>query len=186
MSSILDKPAVRQVALPITLAQYHELGASGIIDERTELLRGVIVRKMIKSPRHSWIVEKMAATLRACLSDTYVLRQEQPLSFLDSEPEPDLAVVQSSSDEYRHSHPQTAFLVIEAAITSEDLDREKAEIYAAGNVKEYWLVIGEKQLVEKYANPVNGRYTLVETLGFDRTIRSTTIEAVQMDLTVLI
>lgn len=127
----------------------------------------------------------MAATLRPCLNDYYVLRQQQPLSFPDSEPEPDLAIVLCKAGEYRNSHPQTAVLVIEVAISSEDLDREKAEIYAAAEVQEYWLVLGARQIAEKYSHPIDGRYSLVETLGFTQTIRSTTIDSVYINLNVL-
>ncbi|MEZ6080011.1 MAG: hypothetical protein R3C56_31345 [Pirellulaceae bacterium] len=60
MASVLDNPAVRRLALPISVAQYHSLGHAGLIDQETELLRGVIVAKMIKSPRHSFLVQILA------------------------------------------------------------------------------------------------------------------------------
>ncbi len=45
MSSILDSQAIRRAALPISVEQYHQLGAGGIIPEQTELLQGVILEK---------------------------------------------------------------------------------------------------------------------------------------------
>jgi hypothetical protein len=44
MSSILDSPAIRRAALPISVQQYHQLGAGGIIPGKTELLQGISIR----------------------------------------------------------------------------------------------------------------------------------------------
>jgi hypothetical protein len=49
MARILDKPSVRYAALPISVEQYHRLNREGIIGERTELLRGVIIERVTKS-----------------------------------------------------------------------------------------------------------------------------------------
>jgi len=57
MSSILDKPSIRHAALPITVEQYHRLGEQAIISEQTELLRGVIIEQMTKSPLHTYVVQ---------------------------------------------------------------------------------------------------------------------------------
>ena len=101
MSFILDKPAVREAAIPISVEQYRKLGEAGIIDEQTELLRGVIVRKMIKSPQHTWFVQKLVEMISKQIGTGYILRQEQPLSLVDSEPEPGVAVILGSADDYR-------------------------------------------------------------------------------------
>ena len=90
MPSILDKPAIRQAALPITVEQYHQLGEAGIIAENTELIRGVIFEKMIKSPQHTWIVQSLVDQLRERVADSCHVRQEQPLTLKDSERDPTL------------------------------------------------------------------------------------------------
>src|SRR5687768_6437915 len=124
VASILDNAAVRNAALPISVEQYHRLGETGIIPQNTELLHGVIVEKMVKSPQHSWLVQRLADWLRSNLPSDCHLRQEQPLTFVDSEPEPDLAVVRGQPDDFRRQHPRTAEWVIEVAISSEDIDRQ--------------------------------------------------------------
>ncbi len=43
MLQILENPAVRYMAMPMSVEQYHWLSESGIVSERTELLRGVII-----------------------------------------------------------------------------------------------------------------------------------------------
>jgi Uma2 family endonuclease len=158
MASILENAAVRDAALPISVEQYHQMGETGIIAANTELLHGVIVKKMVKSPEHTWLVQRLLAWLRGVLSADYHLRQEQPLTFDDSEPEPDIAVVLGSAEDFRRRHPETASLVIEVAITSEALDREKGQAYAAANVAHYWLVLPHQRIVECYRTPTPHGY----------------------------
>ncbi len=153
MSSILENAAVRQAALPVSVEQYHRLGAAGIISEATELLQGVIVEKTITSPNHSWLVQFLAKWLQSNLDEGVHVRQEQPLTFVDSEPEPDLAVVSGNPDDYREAHPTTADVVIEVAISSEGVDREKASLYSAAGVSEYVIVLPNSQAVEKFSQP---------------------------------
>ncbi len=183
MNSILNQSAVRDAVLPISVDQYHQLGEAGIIDERTELLRGVIVRKMIKSPQHSWFVHKLAATLAAQIGPPLLLRQEQPLSLTDSEPEPDLAIVAGTIEDFRTQHPETAELVVEVAVSSEDLDREKTSLYAEAGVGEFWLVLVQKKVVERYSEPTAAGYANCSVVGFDSRISCGCIENIEVDLT---
>jgi Uma2 family endonuclease len=158
MSSILDNPAVRRAALPITVDQYHRLGEAGIIGQNTELLRGIILEKMIKSPQHTWIVQWLARRLGERLPAGVHLRQEQPLTLADSEPEPDIAIVSGTPDDFRHEHPSTAVLVIEVAISSVEVDHEKAQLYAAAGVNEYWLILPGRRVAEVHTNPSDSGY----------------------------
>lgn len=167
MSSILNSPAIQDAAVSITVPQYHLLGEAGAIDERTELIAGVIVRKMVKSPEHSWLVQQLAEWLRRVTPAGHVVRQEQPLTLASSEPKPDLAVVIGTPEDFRRAHPHTAELVIEVAISSEPLDREKAAIYAAAGVAQYWLVLPESGVVDAYADPAPGGYRTCQSARGD-------------------
>jgi hypothetical protein len=53
MAAILDRLSVRHAALLLSVEQYHRLNEEGILSERTELLRGVIIERMTKSPLHT-------------------------------------------------------------------------------------------------------------------------------------
>lgn len=150
---ILDQPAVRGAALPISVAQYHRLSADGIVPERTELLQGVIIEQMTKSPLHTFLVQRLAAWLTAAAPPGVFLRKEEPLTLADSEPEPDIAVVEGVPDDYRAAHPMTARLVIEVAIATAGIDRAKAEVYAAAGVADYWIVMPETRTIEVYRDP---------------------------------
>jgi Uma2 family endonuclease len=162
MSAILERPSVRDAALPITVAQYHRLSDEAIISERTELLQGVIIEQMTKSPRHTYIVQLLVKWLEAIVDAGHYVRKEEPLTLADSEPEPDVAVVRGTPEDYRSQHPATADLLIEVAIATVDLDRDKADVYAAAGVAEYWIVVVEEGAVEVYRDlsPAGYRTTL--------------------------
>ena len=164
MASILDNPAVRQMAMPVTVEQYHRLGEAGLISERTELLKGVILEKTNKSPNHSWLVQWLVEWLREKLPADLHARQEQPLTFSDSEPEPDVAVVSGIPDDYRQAHPASASLVIEVAVSSVAVDREKAQLYATAGVDQYVIILAEESIVEVYSGPTEEAYSKVTTL----------------------
>lgn len=161
MIQILEKPAVREVATPITVEQYHRLSDAGIISERTELLRGVIVDKMSKSPLHFCIVKMLMTWLETAIPPGFYVRQEGPITLSDSEPEPDIAIVKGSLADHRLTHPTTAEMVIEVAIASLELDREKAAIYAAAGVPEYWIIIPDQQAIEVYTSPAADGYASI-------------------------
>jgi len=165
MPSLLDKEPVRRAALKVTVDQYHAMGAAGVISERTELLRGVIVEKMGKSPLHSCACQIIHDLMLAIIPTGLQLRRGQPITLEDSEPEPDLALVEGGPADFLHRHPSSALLVVEVAVSSEDLDREKAAIYASGGIPEYWLVLPAERRVEVHLAPQNGAYTTVRPLG---------------------
>jgi len=171
---VLANDAVRNLVMPISVAQYHQYCAmdSGLL--KTELIEGVIFRKVSKSPRHSYLVAKLYRILDANLSAEYVLRREDPLTLTDSEPEPDLAIVRGSLEDYIDKHPDFAELVIEIAISTIALDRQKAAIYAAANIPEYWLILPEQKKIEIYHDPlpIERRYKTTEIYAAEQTLNT--------------
>jgi Uma2 family endonuclease len=185
MTSILDNPAVRQAVLSVSVEQYHRLGESGVIPENTELLKGVIVGKMIKSPMHTWLVQFLVDRLKTNLPPGLHVRQEQPLTFTDSEPEPDIAVVAGCPDDYRSAHPSSAVLVIEVAVSSAELDREKANLYAAAGITEYLIIVPDQKCVEAHSHPHSAAYTTVRKFGRGEILSSTSLPQVKLELNTL-
>ncbi len=147
MQSLLENPVIRDAVLKLDVEQYHRLCSSGIIREKTELLEGVVVEKMGKSPLHSWTVAFLEEWFRHQLRTGLLLRVEQPLTLGMSEPEPDLAVVAGTRDDFRQSHPSSALLVVEVAVTTTDMDQAKAAIYANAGIDQYLLVQPEKKQI---------------------------------------
>src|SRR5690349_15174980 len=127
-------PDVRKRVSPLSVEEYHRLGEFNPNGRRTELIRGIVIEKMSKSPMHSTIVALLYRLLLAQVPLGFVVRQEQPLTFRDSEPEPDIAIVRGNERDFSQSHPDTAELVIEVALGNPALDRENASLYAEANI----------------------------------------------------
>jgi len=171
MSSLLDHPTLSKQILPMTVETYHALGQMGLVEERTELIRGFVLPKMSKSPLHSLLIQRLLRLLRY-LEANFCIRQEHPLTCRDSEPEPDFSVVSGKDEDYALTHPTRAELVIEVCVTTLDRDREKAEIYAEAGVPEYWLINPEAGNVEVYSEPSPQGYAKREVLGIEQQLTS--------------
>lgn len=163
MVAILDIPEVRARVSRVSVAEYHRIGESGE-RRRTELIRGIVIEKISKSPLHSSISTRLNKLVLRLAPDGYIVRKEEPLTLLDSEPEPDIAVVAArEGEEFATEHPHTAELVIEVAVTSAALDRANASLYAEAGVQEYWIVLGASRAIEVYRRPEHGIYQEVFT-----------------------
>src|SRR5436853_4833581 len=90
---------------PLSVKAYHILGEMGLIPEKTELLYGQVFHKMPKSPLHSLLAMRLLDILKIRVPDGLHARPEQPILCEDSEPEPDLAVVRGSLEDYAIEHP---------------------------------------------------------------------------------
>ena len=52
-------PDIQNAIVPISVDKYRRMGENGIIDEKTELISGVVIRKVNKSPLHTWTVTQL-------------------------------------------------------------------------------------------------------------------------------
>ena len=147
---------------------------------RTELIRGVVLEKVKRSPLHVAVASRLFNRLSASAPAGVVVWKDDPLTFADSEPEPDVYVVCGSKDDFRTAHPSTAELVIEVAVSSPALDRENASLYAEAGVKEYWIVLATEWQIEIYRRPQNGRYQEVRTAGTDETLECSAVPGVRL------
>lgn len=175
MSAILDEPAVRRAVWPVSVEFYHELGRLGVLDRRVELLDGIIVTKMSKSPLHASVVRRLAKLIGATLGPGEELLREDPLTLETSEPEPDLAVVLGQESDFQTRHPSSAQLVVEVAVTSVEIDRRKAAIYGRAAVPEYWLVEPESRRITVFRNPTPLGYDSEQLLEAGDTLTSQVI-----------
>ena len=161
MHSFLEMPSIRQRISRITVDEYHlqpEYNANG---KRTELLRGIVFEKKRKPPLRSYTTQCLHDKLWQVTPPEYHVRCHEPLTLLDSEPEPDVAIAWGSIDNYRDAHPATALLVAEVAVETYEEDCQRSFIYAEAGVNEYWIVLPEERRVEVRRLPVEGRYTEV-------------------------
>ncbi|MFT5465053.1 MAG: Uma2 family endonuclease [Verrucomicrobiales bacterium] len=180
MAAILDGESIRKQVHPISVAFYHEANELSLIDERVELLQGVIFDKMPKSPLHRAIIRRLLKILGSLdLAGLFVLKEE-PITTADSEPEPDIAIIRGNEDDFFGAHPTTAELVIEVAISSIELDRKKAEIYAEAGVKEYWIVMPKTGSVEVFTQLEKGRYAASQVYGDEIEVGSTVLPDIRV------
>jgi Uma2 family endonuclease len=146
---------------PFTVERYFRLVDEGVLEpeDRVELLEGVVVAMAPQNSPHASGVSRVSRTLMRAIGERAVIRTQ--LSFiagLYSVPEPDVAIVPGSYDDYDHAHPRTALLVVEVADSSLKQDRlTKAPIYAGAGVPEYWIVNVPGQQVEVYRTPDSKR-----------------------------
>ncbi|RYE55955.1 MAG: Uma2 family endonuclease [Rhizobiaceae bacterium] len=182
MLPILEVPSIRRRAVPITVETYHAMAAQGMVEEKTELLRGVIIAKVSKSPLHEYIANRLFHLALSAAGPGYVVRKEGPLTLLDSEPEPDIAIVAGQEEEFRRAHPRAAMVVMEVAISSIEIDRQKAALYAEAGIPEFWLVIPEEKRIEVASSPTSGVYTCHQTFSLGETLFSLVMPTLRVDL----
>jgi Uma2 family endonuclease len=178
MTALLELPAIRERAFSIPVEVYHRL-SEGL---KTELLRGTIIKKMSKSPLHIFIAHRLGKILAAQIRPGHTLFVEGSLTTADSEPEPDLCIVQGEAELFRTEHPTTAELVIEVAVTSIEVDRVKALIYSDASVKEYWIVRPQEKQVEVYRQPTVDGYAESAVASGNSVLSSSVVPGVQVDL----
>jgi len=66
-ADILEIPDVRRRVSPLSVEEYHRLGEFNENGRRTELIRGIIIEKMSKSPLHSIVNSRLYRRLLGLL-----------------------------------------------------------------------------------------------------------------------
>jgi Uma2 family endonuclease len=141
-----------------TVPEYYRMGELGWFSEqRVELIDGEVVEMPPKKDLHVACLSLAAKAIARAFGDGYWVRTQDPLHLLnDSEPEPDVAVVQGGERDYIGTgHPTSALLVVEVADTTLSYDLNvKASLYAASGIRDYWVVDLSEMLVHQHRDPV--------------------------------
>jgi|SRR4051812_12539703 len=185
MTAILEIPEVRERVSPLSVAEYHRLAEFNESGRRIELIRGIVIEKMSKSPLHRSICSRLYKKFLADLPRGYSVWKEEPLTFGDSEPEPDLSITLGAEDSFKIAHPTTAELVVEIAISSAALDRANAGLYAEAGVKEYWIILGLTRQAEVYRRPEGGVFTETNVVEPNGTLASLSFPNIRIKLSEL-
>jgi len=154
-----------------SVEEYHQMGWAGILkeDDRVELIEGEIIEMTPIGPRHAVCVAGLTEHFVRSLSTRAVVWAQSPIHLgPDSEPQPDVALLQPPRTRYGNAHPgpEDIFLVIEVADTTADRDRaRKIPQYARAGIREAWLVNFPAQTIEVYRAPTREGYQDVRTLG---------------------
>ena len=139
-----------------TRKEYEQLVDLGVFHgEPLELIGGQLIVAEPQGSYHASAIFKIADVVRAALPPGFVVRSQGPIALDDeSEPEPDVAVVQGTHDDYREAHPRRPLLVCEVAQSSLRFDRRrKQSLYARGGIADYWIVNLIDQVFEVHRDP---------------------------------
>jgi Uma2 family endonuclease len=164
-------------------AEYDHLVARGALaDQHVELIRGQILAIRPQGPPQSSAVRQLNKLLTIALQNHADVQIRAPLAVTDdSEPEPDVAVIEPG--DYRSEHPTSALLVVEVADSSLATDRrDKALLYAEAGIPEYWIVNVVEQTVDVYLHPEAGTYRTVVTRSRRDILRPTRLPMVEIAL----
>jgi Uma2 family endonuclease len=152
-----------------TIEEYHRMIAAGILDHRrVELLNGEIVEMSPEGEPHAYFSSEAGEYLTRLLGNRAMIRSSKPITLPNnSEPEPDLAIVQRLGREYleHHPYPENIFWLIEYSNSSLDKDLQiKNKVYAEVKIPEYWVVNLKKRQLIVFRDPQDGEYTSKSTL----------------------
>lgn len=164
---------------------YLKMLKAGILSEsdRVELIDGEVRCMSPIGTRHQGIVNYLNHHLTRLVGEAAIVSIQGPLQLNDfTEPEPDITVLQWRSDFYRTAKPSPSdvLLLIEVADSSPQYDRtEKLPRYAAAGIPEVWIIdVNEgRKVVEQYANPQAGEYSLTQCYMVGKTIVSVSLPA---------
>jgi Uma2 family endonuclease len=141
-----------------TREEYYRLAEAGFLrpDEKVQLIGGEIIRMSPQSSRHYSAIRDVQEALQSVFGSDYEIRTQAPINLPgESAPEPDVAVVRGSRDDYRAGHPNIADLIVEVSDSSLLLDkRGKTSLYATAGIPEYWIVNLVSNRLEVYRSAV--------------------------------
>ena len=129
----------------LAIEDYGRIVETGVLDgRRVEFIEGRIYEMAPIGSRHESAVDQLTRWSYRTVDDEGVLiRIQQSLGLLVSQsvPEPDMVWVRNGN--YTQARPtgEAALLVVEVAETSLEYDLgDKARLYSAAGIREYWVV----------------------------------------------
>ncbi len=146
-----------------TRQEYHDLAEAGFLseDDHVELINGEIIRMSPQNTPHAVAVRLVRQVLQHVFpDDTYMVDEQLPLALApDSEPEPDVSVIEGHPRDFLDDHPSSAVLVVEVANASLQFDRtRKRPLYARHGLSEYWIVNLTDRQLEVHRAPTGESY----------------------------
>ncbi len=142
----------------LSVEQYRKIADADILtnDDRVELLEGWLFAKMSKKPPHTIAKGLTQDALIALVPTGWFVAIEDAVTAIDSQPEPDIAIVRGSRRDYRAgaAGSQEVALVAEVSYSSLPIDRSiKKRMYARSGFPIYWLINLIDGRIEVYTDP---------------------------------
>jgi Uma2 family endonuclease len=143
--------------------------------QRLEFIRGEIREMTPIGPQHEEVVDRLTSWSARVLPEAGIrLRVQNSIGIpeLESAPEPDVAWVTQRDYSHQRPSPRDVLLIVEVAASSLAYDTgEKAGLYAAAEIGDYWVIDLENRWVEVRRDPAAGRYRSMRAYSGDDEVR---------------
>jgi Uma2 family endonuclease len=163
----------------LSLGEFDRMVAAGVFDRdrrrRLEFIRGEIRERTPIGSRHEVVVDRMTEwSFRSLPQEMAWVRVQNSIGLpsLESAPEPDIAWV--ARRDYSRGRPTAAdvLLIVEVAESSLAYDcGEKADLYAAAGIADYWVVDLVNHRIEVRRDPDAGTYRSLTTFVGEEDLR---------------
>jgi Uma2 family endonuclease len=142
----------------LSVDQYHEMMRTGILrsGDPIELLEGWLVIKMSKNPPHVYSTSRLDDLLTEMLPPGWFVNSQDPITTLESEPEPDASVIRGERRDYLAGHPKPKDVGLIGEVSDSSLEYDqgiKKRIYARASIPVYLIVNLEDRSIELYTDP---------------------------------
>ena len=177
--------------IKLRVEDYERLDRTGALQKygRTELINGAIYRMSPQHRPHGFAKDELAYRLRRKLeelgSSLRVATEQSVLLSPHSEPQPDIILTTEPRGKGAIPGASVA-LIVEVPVTTLEFDLgEKADLYAAAGVPEYWVVDLNENRVLLHANPRSdgSGYDGQLDVLFGEPLHAATVEGLLVDTT---
>ena len=148
-----------------SVQEYYRMAEVDILtpDDKVELIKGDVIFKSPVGKRHAFLVDQLNMLITTEIGRKVVVRIQNPITIgTHSEPEPDIVVAKLPREVYRDEHhpfPADIHFIIEVADSTLGYDKEiKLPLYAEAGILIFWIVNVNKEEIEVYEQPENGKY----------------------------
>ncbi|WP_353205134.1 Uma2 family endonuclease [Sphingomonas sp.] len=173
--------------IKLRVEDYATLDQSGAFAPyiATELIDGMVYAMSPQYRPHGFVKDELAYRLRRALeandSSLHVATEQSIEIAPYNEPQPDIIV--TSQPRGTGAIPASSItLLVEVSVTTLEFDTvDKAALYAATAIPEYWVVDVDGRVVHQMWGPVGERYAEQRTVGFGERIAAETIVGLAID-----
>jgi Uma2 family endonuclease len=172
---------------PISVSEYHKMVDAGVFheDDRMELIEGELIQMSPIGGAHIQLSNLLNRVLDRQLGDAGIVSVQNPIALPpDSEPEPDIAILQPECLRRKDvPRAEDVLLLIEISTTTLDYDRDvKIPLYAKHGIPEVWIVDEKSRSVSIYREPARTTYRRLLTAQKNDTISPLLLPSVQVAL----
>lgn len=139
-----------------TSDEFHQLSDMGWFEgQNVILIEGEILQMPAPNPPHDMALTLADYILKVIFAVGFTVRVQMGLALRQAtDPIPDIAVVSGSPRDFVQ-HPNTASLIVEVSDSTVDYDTtDKASLYAADQIADYWVINLPANRLEIRRNPI--------------------------------